>query len=326
MKKIWNMVAKDLWVVLLDIIAVNGAYLMALLIRFYVNFQFRPTVTYYLTAFRQFAPFYTVLALVIFAAFRLYGGMWRYAGLNDMNRVILANFCTTAVQIVGTLIFVRRMPITYYAIGAVIQFLSIVVIRFGYRLLLIEKKKIENRNLAVVPTLVVGSGETARKAVHFLEETPFRPMLIFNEKDAGKAIDGVQVTGDFEKALSSVRNVVIADLSLSAQKRKELKDKCIEKGLEIRDYSGYLNNMSGSIPVSGLLNLAEGKVVLVIDGQETEYKDSEDAIQSIQERYEVTRIEGMKIHLGRPSNSPFAGYEEWAKQHKEQTGEDVSFF
>ena len=37
MKKIWNLVAKDLWIVLLDIIAVNAAYYLALLIRFFGN-------------------------------------------------------------------------------------------------------------------------------------------------------------------------------------------------------------------------------------------------------------------------------------------------
>ena len=36
MKKIWSGIAKDLWIVLLDIIAVNAAYLLALLIRFVV--------------------------------------------------------------------------------------------------------------------------------------------------------------------------------------------------------------------------------------------------------------------------------------------------
>ena len=36
------MVAKDLWIVLLDIIAVNAAYYLALLIRFFDNVEFRP--------------------------------------------------------------------------------------------------------------------------------------------------------------------------------------------------------------------------------------------------------------------------------------------
>ena len=326
MKKIWNLVAKDLWIVLLDMIAVNGAYFLALLIRFYVNNEFRPTVTYYLTAFYRFAPFYTILAVVIFACFRLYGGMWRYAGINDMNRIILANMCTAVIQVAGTLLFVRRMPITYYVIGAVIQFIAVALIRFGYRILLVEKRKFGNRNTSTVPTLVIGAGETARRAVHYLENTPFRPTLIYNEKDAGKSIDGVQVTGDLGTALSSVHNVVIADLSLSADKRKELQEKCEEKGLDFRDYSGYLNNLGGRIPVSGLLELVEGKVTLVIDGKETEYNSGREAIQSIQDRYEVQGIEGMKIHLSKSSSSPYVGYEDWARQHKEQTGEDVSFF
>ena len=37
MKKIWNAVAKDLWTVLLDIIAVNAAYYLALMVRFFGN-------------------------------------------------------------------------------------------------------------------------------------------------------------------------------------------------------------------------------------------------------------------------------------------------
>ena len=40
MKKIWSSLAKDLWVALLDIIAVNAAYLLALLVRFVV-YKFR---------------------------------------------------------------------------------------------------------------------------------------------------------------------------------------------------------------------------------------------------------------------------------------------
>ena len=37
LKKIWNLVAKDLWIVLLDIIAVNVSYFLALLVRFFDN-------------------------------------------------------------------------------------------------------------------------------------------------------------------------------------------------------------------------------------------------------------------------------------------------
>ena len=37
MKKIWNGLTKDLWIVLLDILAVNFAYFLAVLVRFYIK-------------------------------------------------------------------------------------------------------------------------------------------------------------------------------------------------------------------------------------------------------------------------------------------------
>ena len=102
MKKILNGVAKDLWVVLLDLVAVNLSYYLALLIRFYVNFTLRPVaVNEYLPAWMGFAPWYSILAILVFAGFRLYGGMWRYAGINDMNRIIGASVCTTVVHVLG---------------------------------------------------------------------------------------------------------------------------------------------------------------------------------------------------------------------------------
>ena len=133
---------KDWLIILLDIIAVNAAYFLALLIRFYVNNEFRPTVSFYLTDFLTFAPFYTVLCIVTFWLFRLYGGMWQYAGINDMNRIIGASLTTAVIHIAGTALFIRRMPITYYFIGMILQFMFITLIRFGYRIWLVEKKKI----------------------------------------------------------------------------------------------------------------------------------------------------------------------------------------
>lgn len=326
LKKIWNCLAKDLWIVLLDIIAVNMSYFLALMIRFYVNFEFRPTVTYYLTDFWHFAPFYTVLAIAIFAAFRLYGGMWRYAGMNDMNRIIGANFATAIVHILGTVFFVRRMPITYYVLGAIFQFLSVALIRFGYRIFLTEKKKVANRSVPAVPSMVIGAGETARKAIHHLEDTPFRATVIVDEKSAGKTLDGINITGDFDKALPTVRAAFIADRNLSPEKRKEIQEKCDAAGIELQDYTGYLSNLGGRIPVTGLLDLAEGPVTLVIDGKEQTFPSGAKAIHSLKDRYDIKNIEGMKIELVKPSSAAYVGYEAWAEQHKESTGEDVSFF
>ena len=332
MKKIWDSIAKDLWIVLLDIIAVNAAYFLALLVRFYVNFEFRGVAQdYYLPTVPASAAIYTVLCFIVFVAFKLYGGMWRYAGINDMNRIIGASLVTAVIQIIGTtFIFTPEkyghMPITYYAIGAVLQFLFITLIRFGYRILLVEKKKMAGKNIPAVPSMVIGAGETARKAIHHLEDTPFRPTVIVDEKSAGKTLDGIEVVSDFNAALTKVRAVFIADPNLSAEKRKEIKEACDTAGIELQDYTGYLSNLGGRIPTSSLLELVKGKITLVIDGKETEFASGEEALKSLKDRYEIKSIEGAKVELIKPSSAAYVGYDAWAQQHKEQTGEDVSFF
>ena len=326
MKKFWSNIPKDLWVVVLDIIAVNAAYFLALLIRFYVNFQFRPTVNYLIGDWGTFTPFYTVICIIVFAAFKLYGGMWRYAGINDMNRIIGASVTTAIIQVVGTLLFIRRMPITYYVIGAILQFLFISLIRFGYRILLVEKKKVADRKTPTVPCMVIGAGETARKAIHHLEDTPFRATVAIDEKSAGKTLDGIPIAANYEDLLSSVKAVFIADPNLNAEKKKEIKQKAEENGIEFQDYTGYLNNLGGKIPVTSFLELVKGPIILSIDGQEQNYNSGEEALQSLKERYDIHSIEGAKIELTKPTNTAYIGYETWAKQHQEETGEEVSFF
>lgn len=328
MKKIWNSLTKDLWIVLLDMIAVNAAYFLALLIRFYVNFQMRPVATEkYLPIFVSFAPIYTVLAILVFSLFRLYGGMWRYAGINDMNRIIGASLVTVMIQIVGTtLFFSPRMPITYYVIGAILQFFFISLIRFSYRILLVEMKKVADRRNPAVPTMIIGAGETARKAIRHLEDTPFRATVVIDEKSAGKNLDGIPISANYEEELAGVRAVFIADPDLNSEKKKAIKEKADKLGIELQDYTGYLNNLGGRIPVSSLLEMARGPVVLVLDGKEKEFASGEEALRSLRDRYDIQSVEGLKVVLAKPSFSAYVGYEAWAQQHKEQTGEDVSFF
>jgi len=327
LKKIGNSLAKDLWIVLLDILAVNVSYFLALLVRFYVNFEFRPSVSYYLTDWLHFAPFYTVLSIVVFALFRLYGGMWRYAGINDMNRIIGASAVTCLIQILGTTLFIRRMPITYYVIGAILQFFFLVIIRFGYRILLTEKKKIESRKNPTIPALVIGAGETARRTIRHLEDhTAFRVVAAVDEKSAGKSLDGIPVEKDWNEAIDKVQAVFIADPGLTEEQRKAIRSLAEEKHLELQDYTGTLSNLGGRLSLTALLELTRGPVTIRLGGEETRYASGEEALQALTGRYDVVSLEAGTIELKVPSEAAYRGYEAWAKQHKEETGEDISFF
>ena len=320
LKKTMDAVKKDLWVVVLDIVAVNVSYYLALLIRFFVGGELRAVaVERYMPAWMSFTPIYSVLAILVFMLFRLYGGMWRYAGINDMNRIILANVCTTVLHVLGTSIFFTRMPWTYYAIGGVLQFFLVVLIRFAYRLFLVEKTKLKKTEK--VAALVVGSGDLGRKVVRHLEEnTPYRAVAIIGQ--GGISMDGIPVVGfdDLDGQIEKVRAVFIADKNLSAEDRAKVKASAGDR--EITDFTGALANNSGFLPVSTLLSLSSGPVVLVLDGIEKKYGSGREALESLKDRYTVKSISGARIEL-EAAKDWTAGF---AQDYKAVTGEDVSFF
>ncbi len=323
MQRIKDFFHYDSWILLLDILAVNLAYFGALVIRFYVNFQFASYIGNYLGLFFNFTPFYTIATIIVFFCFHLYGGMWVYAGLNDMNRIILANAVTFVIQIVGSLIIVGRMPISYYAIGGFLQFLMVAGIRFSYRFIRMEQAKIAKKRENLIPALVVGSGDYGRKVIRYLEEnTPFRVTVIAGTI-GNKSLDGIPVVSldEVEEQIKAkgIKAIFIADDSLTKEQR-EIIDR-VADGFELKDFTGYFSNLLGSMPVSSLLEIVEGPVTLVIGGQEKKFETARDAQKTLTQRYEVKRISTPRIELEKGETD-----ESWIKEYKDETGVEVSFF
>ncbi len=313
-------ILKDLWVVILDIFAVNLSYYMALLIRFYKNGIFHPNVGRYIPDFIQFSPYYTVIAIVIFFFFRMYGGMWRYAGLSDMNRIIGGSFTASAVHVLVTLIFIERMPISYYVIGAALQFVFLALIRFSYRILMAEKKRFKREE--TIPVLVVGSGDLGRKVIRHLEEnTPYRAAAILGE-GSGQTMNGIPVVGfdNLERVTDKAEKIFIADNGLSLEQRDRINSTAGDK--EIQDFTGALSNMTGAVPVTGLLETIGSRITLVIDGKEKSYRSGAEAISDLHTKYIVTSIKGDRIEIVLKPDDGLA----YLRQHAEETGEELSFF
>ena len=231
----------DLWVVLLDIISVNAAYFLGLLVRFFVGGKFYASLRELPYIYSKFAPFYTIVCILVFFLFKLYGGMWRYAGLNDINRVIGASIVTTVVQIIGTLLFVQRMPITFYVIGAALQFTFITITRYAYRLILIEKNKITKKK---ADALVIGSGEEAHYVLRLLNSgLIYRPVCIVDKDMTVRIMDGLPVYHTIHAALDGhkVDCVFIANTSLSNEDKEEIHRICEKQNISIRDYTNFFS-------------------------------------------------------------------------------------
>ena len=298
MKSWKEAIKKDFWVVMLDIVAVNVSYLLALLIRFYVNFNLRPVAAErYFPAWEHFAPFYTILCIFVFIAFRLYGGMWRYAGINDMNRIIIATLVTSVINIAGSCLFFTRMPITYYILGTILQFVFVVAIRFSYRAILAERKKIKSRSKIKQNCIIIGTGENGRRVLkHIEEEDSYKPIAVIG--DGSRAMDGVPVITFEEIEWKSIDAVFISDPLLPMDQRQFIKKQCEKLDIEIHDFTGYYANLGGRLPVTELLSIISGPVIIEINSVERAFSSGAEALETLTKKYNVRKIEGrIKVKL-----------------------------
>lgn len=297
----------NIWIVLLDIAAFSLSYLLTLYIRLYVNGIFRAG-EYYLEFYWHYIPYYTIAALVVFAAFRLYGGMWQYAGLHDLNRLFFANIMTAALNVGIALLIIplvpgheeyaSRMPTSYHIIGAIVQFMLTTSARFINRIFQEERRRIGKRNAQAA--MLVGTGETARIVRRQLEEDPdsgVRVVCVFTYKDSeiGSLLDGVPALGHIEKFAEhltkyQVKRVIMADPFLPTSLREQIRRICQGNSVETQDLSGFLRYDNNGLSFRRLMECVEGQVIILQDSKVTRYDNGEQALLTIIDRHEVKSV------------------------------------
>ncbi|MGN0779378.1 MAG: nucleoside-diphosphate sugar epimerase/dehydratase [Aristaeellaceae bacterium] len=332
---------KRLALMLFDGLAVYFSYYLALVIRFTTANQFRPIADEYLPSFYTFAPWYTLICLGVFVAFRLYDGRWKHAGLNDLNRIFLANLVTVAVQVVGTLIFTRRMPITYYLIGAAIQFILIAGSRFAYRLVMLEGARLGKPGQTHINVMIVGAGETGRVVRRQIEHDPnnaARPVCVFSHRDSKSGndlLDGIPVVSGMERMKDylkkyAVQCVILADSIMPPEIRVQIKQICKDAGVEVQDFSGYLTNEGRSVTLQNLMEYTSGPVEIMLDGQTQDFANGEQALMAYPGKYTVKRIYANKgkvgVEITRKTVILNDTSEDWVKDTERETGNEISFF
>lgn len=329
--------------VLYDIAAVNLSYFVALVVRFYVNFEFNEWAVKYIPAFLKFAPLYTVFCVVVFGLFKLYNSRWRYASLGDLNRILQACAVTCLGQIVGSCLLTMRMPVTYYAIGAVLQFGLIAASRFAYRILTMEVERAKakkRRTGTMVNVMVVGVGETAHMMLRHMErdeESAARPvcMVDFRADGYGDVMEGLPVIGGLEGVADAVKRygvecVILADTTMPADVRRSVRSICKELNVEVQDYAGYFQETRGAVTLRSLMEYAKGPVELVINGVHQKFENGEQAVLFITEKYVITSVSAengrLVVELQKDVLVPNDVKEDWVRSYEEESGGDISFF
>lgn len=327
--------------VVFDIVAVNFSYALALVTRFYVASEFNIWGVRYIEPFLRFAPWYTLSCLVIFALFKLYNSRWKYAGLNDMNRIVLACLLTTLVQVIGSALFVMRMPITYYVIGGLFQFGLIAGSRFSYRIFLMERERVRKmRSGTSINVMIAGASETSHLVRKHLERDPenaAHPVCIldFRGEEFGTMLEGLPVVGGMDKLESAIAKynvecVILADMTMPDSVRKEIRKICAGLNVEVQDFSGYFQDARGALTLRNLMGYTSGPVELVMDGKHQRFANGEQVLMNLTGRYVVKAVfarEGrLVVELQKDIQVLNNIEEDWVRSYEQETGEDISFF
>jgi FlaA1/EpsC-like NDP-sugar epimerase len=147
--------------------------------------------------FVNWIPWIVAIRMTVFAAFRLYAGLWRYAGVRDLLRIV------TAVGLSSTIVYVlsRSIPALagYPRSVLVIDSLLLVFVLGALRL----TRRIW-REFDYVPeskrVLIYGAGDAGELIVRDMRHNPFygyEPIGFFDDDPAkrGRRIHGVKVLG-----------------------------------------------------------------------------------------------------------------------------------
>lgn len=243
--------------ILYDLAVVNFSYVTALWLRY--DLKFSTINPEYLKAWAGFTPIYTIFCIFVFWRTRLYKSIWKYASYTELLYIIEASVITAIFHILFITVFFRRMPISYYIMGPMLQFLFMTMIRFSYRfVLLLRNERASAKTYGRVMIIGAGNaGQAISRDVQRAKELNDKVMC-FIDDDSNKwnrYIDGVPIVGGRDSILEAVekydiQKIYLAMPSATAEQRRDILDICKETSCELKNLPGMYQFMLGNITVS----------------------------------------------------------------------------
>lgn len=276
----WKVIAVGLMVY--DILAIAFSYFFGLWLRF--DFQFTSIPTEYLYSYVRFLPFYIIASLLFFWFMRMYRGMWRFAGFNELLRYSLSSLIASAAHTVLITLVCGRMPFSYYIVGAAAQLILVVGIRFSYRFyiqVIVGKEHTEEETPAQ-KVMIIGAGAAGRTVVRELQQsskTNTVPCCFIddNPNKWNRFVEGVPVVGGREDIPKFVEKFGISEIyfcipTVSAEEKKNILDICKETGCKMMSLPGIYQLANEEVLVSKLKDVAVedllGREPIKVDMQE----------------------------------------------------------
>ena len=245
-----------------DMVSILVASVLSLYVRY--DFKFMDVPREFWVAVLDAYWYNAVFVAVVFAIFKLYNSVWRYASDTELvNNAIAVVICSIMQPVIFWIEGVR-LPTSYPFFYGFFLMLLTCGVRFSYRILRI----LQNRRLhhfggkSRVNCMIVGAGAAGNAILKEIESSSYLSIHVAcaiddNPGCHGKYLRGVPIVGGRESILDNVEKynideIIIAIPSASRQKLKPILEICKETGCRLRILPGMYQIINGDVNVSKL--------------------------------------------------------------------------
>lgn len=259
-----KLIFRIILLVLMDMLIITAAGPLAIYVRY--NLFFEPQAIEFIENIFQYLPVNLILTVIVFAVFRLYQGIWKYASASDLVNIILACLVSAVTQTIGMMLMGLRFPRSYPFMYFAVLTAGISIFRFTYRILAYFRQKQQGLiKEGKTNTMIVGAGEAGNTLLKELQNSKFveQNVCCLVDDDPGKIgkyLRGVLVAGNRKDICLlaeeyHIDEIMIAIPSASHAEIQELLDICSQTSCKLKVLPGIYQLVNGEVSVSKLRNV-----------------------------------------------------------------------
>ena len=128
-----QLLVRRIFLIITDIILINGAVFLSLVMRFDISIASIPQ-EYIDKYILNVIPF-TLITLVIFWCFRMYHSLWQYASIAELYKIVEACIVTELAHLCFTAFMGWMLPRSCYFTSGVFLIIAMSASRFMYRMI-----------------------------------------------------------------------------------------------------------------------------------------------------------------------------------------------
>lgn len=215
----------------------------------------------YVETLKELAILNTLITLVIFALFRMYNSLWRYASLGEVINIVFATGISAIVHFLTVFGTYHKLPRGYFIIYVFLLFCMTLLVRFSYRIV----RLLYNENahgVGMRNTMIIGAGEAGSIVIDELRmskklDSNICCIIDDDKRKKNMFVKGVKVIGGRDEILDAakyynINEIVIAMPSASKKEVKKILELCQQTGAELKILPGVYQFVNGEAEVEKL--------------------------------------------------------------------------